>query len=164
MTIFYASWWVLTYKGNFELLLTISGILLLHTQLLLLLTLKGAIQQLRGSNFTQFRLPNPLEWTKMVILHTIYSLSHEPTWTIHWPPPPHLVHVAIEWLPTYIKVLWHSSQLKISKHILICSWFLVKLISNLLLYSYIVNYRISYWIGNKIASTLKYAFHPWIPH
>ena len=33
------------------------------------------------------QLFNPLQWTKMDILHTIYSLSRDPPWTFYWPPP-----------------------------------------------------------------------------
>ena len=39
------------------------------------MTLEG-IQQLRGPKVSQFRPPNPLEWTN--ILHTIYPLSCDP--------------------------------------------------------------------------------------
>ena len=39
---------------------------------------KGVIQQLSGSNFTQFWSPTPLELTKIDIIHTIYPWSRDP--------------------------------------------------------------------------------------
>ena len=64
---------------------------------------KRVIQQLSGSNFTQFWSPTPLEWTKIGILQTFYPLSRDPVdflMTPHGPHPPLLVHVIIEWPQT----------------------------------------------------------------
>ena len=79
------------------------------------MTLEG-IQQLRGPNFTQFRPPNPLEWTN--ILHTIYLLSCDPRGLSTDPPP--FAHVVIEW-PL---VLMHHFVLCINskQHFLVTSW------------------------------------------
>ena len=58
------------------------------------------IQQLRGSNFTRFWPPTPLEWTEMDILHSIDPLSCDPLWAFCWPSTPSPCPRSY-WMPPY---------------------------------------------------------------
>ena len=42
---------------------------------------KNYVDQILPNFVTQTPQPPELEWIKMDILHTIYSLSHDPPWT-----------------------------------------------------------------------------------
>ena len=61
-----------------------------------------AIQQLRGSNFSQFWPPTPLEWTEMDILHSIDPLCpwRDPLWAFCWPSTPSFCPRSY-WMPPY---------------------------------------------------------------
>ena len=68
---------------------------------LILLKLLWGHSKTTWTKFYPILTPQPpeLEWIKMDILHTIYSLSHDPPWTFYCPPPLHpplLAHVVVE--------------------------------------------------------------------
>ena len=48
----------------------------------------GVIQSLRGPKYTQFWPSTLIKWSIKDILHTIYPLSRDPSWTFYWTPIP----------------------------------------------------------------------------